>query len=225
VAATVALGIIRRQEMTMNTSFLAMLASLVWLTAFWPGAAQAQDSKACAVVMVHGKGAAAQSLAALARRLQGVCTVRSPEFTWSDRRPAARDAPLPQQVIARQVKDLRLQGFKRIVLLGQGTGANAALAFGGTSGDTEGVVALGGDLAANAEGWGDLPTLASQLKQHVPLLWIIGSGDPLLARGEDFAFSKAPPHPGSRYLALKAEPAALQEAAAKPVLDWLRELQ
>jgi dienelactone hydrolase len=205
----------------MTSSFLRLARLCGLITAFVPGLALAQaDGKACAVVVVHGK-TAASSLAGVARKLQAACTVRAPDIVWSGRK--ASDAP-PQQLLAKQVKDLRRQGYKRILLLGHGTGANAVMAYGGAPGDAEGVIALGGDLAANPEGWGELPALAGGLKQHVPLLWIVGTADPLFARGEDFAFAKAPPHPASRYVSVKGDAAAVPEAGATTVLEWIREL-
>ena len=58
----------------------------------------------------------------------------------------------------------------------------------------------------------DISAGAGGLKQHVPLLWIVGTADPLFARGEDFAFAKAPPHPASRYVSVKGDAAAVPEA-------------
>ena len=57
-----------------------------------------------------------------------------------------------------------------------------------------------------------------------PPLWVVGAQDPLGARGEAYAFGKAPPHPASRYVTVKADAAGTPEAAAKVVADWLRDL-
>lgn len=183
-----------------------------------PGWAQT-DAKNCAVLLLHGQGASAQAMAGLARKLQPHCLAKSPELPWSARRKESGDG---LQEIARQVKDLRQQGHKRILLAGHGLGGNAALAYAGQLGDIEGVVLLspletGGALGA-------LPDAAAQVRQHVPVLWLVGAGDPLLGKGEAFAFAKAPPHPASRYATLKADPAALAEASAKPVLEWVKAL-
>jgi dienelactone hydrolase len=178
--------------------------ALVLLAAVSAGAAAQSDSKQCAVLLVQAP-TPQPALAALARRLQPACaTVR----------PAA-----PVE-LAKLARDLRQQGHKRILLLGQGAGANAAMQFAGASGDAEGVIALGGDTADA----GALPQLAAGIKQHVPLLWVVGSGDPLHARGEDYAYAKAPPHPASRYVGVKADAAGTPEAATRAVLEWIRAL-
>ena len=104
-------------------------------------------------------------------------------------------------------------------MAGHGLGANAAIAFAGVSGDADGVVALGGDSSTNLQGPGTLPELAPRIRQHIPLLWIVGGADPLRARGEGYAFAKAPPHPSSRYLQVKADTLAAPDAAAGAVLE------
>jgi dienelactone hydrolase len=216
------LGIIARQEAVMTSSFLRWLCLLALVV---PCAAAAQDAgKACAVVMLHGKAVGPQTLAGLARRVQAACAVRSPELPWGERKPD-KDAPSGMQVVAKHVKELRRQGYKRILVLGHGLGANAAMAYGGSQGDTDGVIALGGDLVGNPEGWGELPTLAGKLKQHQALLWLVAASDPLAARGEDFAFAKAPPHPASRFALVKGDGTALPEAGAGAVLEWIRDSQ
>ena len=118
------------------------------------------------------------------------------------------------------MRELKRQGYRKVVVAGQGVGANAALSFAARTGDADAVVAIGGDPAPNAEGLGDLPALAAGLRQHTPLLWLVGDGDPLKARGEDYAFLKAPPHPSSRYVALKAD----TESLGKALVEWVRGL-
>lgn len=193
-----------------------------WL---WAGVAlslattvHAQD-KDCAALLLHAQGAAPATLAPLAKKLQPVCAARTPDMPWSAKRAGEGNA---MQEIGRHVKELRQQGYKRVVLVGHGLGANAAIAYAGQGGDVEAVAALGGDAAA-AE-WGALPVLAPKIRQHIALLWVIGQGDPLYKLGEDYAFAKAPPHPAARYLAVKADAAGTPEAAARPLLQWLKEL-
>lgn len=197
-------------------------ACLLVLAAATAGAGWAQtDSRTCAVVLLHGQGGSAQAMAALARRLQPSCTARSPELPWSAKRKAEAGDVL--QDIQRQVKELRQQGHKRILLAGIGLGGNAALAYAGAVGDIEGVAALSPQETGGA--LGALPDAAERVRQHVPLLWVVGAGDPLAGKGEAFAFAKAPPHPASRYMTMKVDPAALAEAAAKPLLEWVKALE
>jgi dienelactone hydrolase len=176
---------------------------LVLLAALGAGLAHAEaDVKPCGVVLLSGTGS---HTAALVKKVQGACTVRSA--------PGSGD-------LAKLVKDLRYQGAKRIVLVGEGAGANTAIAYAGSPGDVDGVIALGGDAAA-----GDLPALTPKIKQNIPLLWVMGSGDTLARRGEAYAFSKAPPHPLSRYVEVKADAAGTPEAGAKAVLEWIKALE
>lgn len=185
------------------TGPMRRLALLTLLASALPVPAQAQDAKTCAFVMLPAR-AAPGALPALGRKVQAACTPR----------PAAAD-------LDKQVRDLRRQGFKRIILAGHGPGANAAMAFAGTSGDVEAVVALGGD--PGGEG-GDLSRVAAGMKQHVTLLWVVGTQDPLAARGEAYAFAKAPPHPASRFVTVEGDSAATPDAAARIVLDWIKTL-
>lgn len=179
------------------------LLAILAVVAALPAPATAQDPKTCAFVMLPSR-AAPGALPSLGRKIQAACTPR----------PAAAD-------LDKQVRDLRRQGFKRIILAGHGPGANAAMAFAGTSGDAEAVVALGGD--PGGEG-GDLPRVAAGMKQHVTLLWVVGTQDPLAARGEAYAFAKAPPHPSSRFVTVDGDAAATPDAAARVVLDWIKTL-
>jgi len=187
--------------------------------------AQAQlDPKTCVIVYVHGKGAAPQQLAALSRKLQAVCPARLPEMPWSARR-GETPAGDGLQELTTLVKNLRREGAKQVILLGLGLGANAALAYGAGKGDADGIIAIGGDASPNAQGWGNLPALAPRLPQGMPLLWIIGSNDPLKAQGETYAFTKAPPHPANRFYQAKSDANATPEAVTPPILEWLKSLE
>lgn len=199
----------------MRALLSACAASLALLL---PAAVLAQpDNKTCVVLLVHGKGASAQALNGLAARLKPACLARAPEMPWSAKRgDASADASAELQ---KQVKELRAQGFKRVLLAGQGSGANAAMAYAGKVGDIEGVVAIG---AADEPG---LAAAASGIRQHVPLLFVVGTADALHAKGEAYAYAKAPPHPSSRYVALKADPASLADAAAKSIMEFAKSLE
>lgn len=209
----------------MNASVDAVRRALLYSTALWAIAARGQDdAKSCAVVFLRGKSANAPSLAALARKIKSACPGRTPDMPWISSPGADKDGSAAMQAIARNVKEVRQQGFKRVILVGQGLGANAAIAYAGATGDADGVVALGGDGSGAVEGFAALPVLAPKLRQHIPLLWVVGSGDPLSTQGEAYAFAKAPPHPHSRYVAVKADAAGTPEAASSAVLEWIKSL-
>ncbi len=200
----------------------ALLAALLAACAVAPAWGQA-EGKGCALVLMHDRGGTAAPMAALGRKLQGTCTVRAVEMPWSQARANDKDLPGAWQELARHVRGLRQQGYKRVLVGGAGFGANAAMAYSAAVGESDGVVAIAPE--ADAPGLGTLPATAAAMRQHAPALWVLGTGDPLFQRGEDFAYAKAPPHPQSRYESVKSDRKGTVEAAAKPVGDWLKSLE
>lgn len=238
--------------------------------------ARAQDDKACALVLIHGKWGDTRYLGFFGRRMEPACKLRLIEMPWSGRRNY--DAPYPRALeeIAAEVKTLRAEGYQRVVVGGHSFGANAALAYMAHVGDADAVLALapghvpavmyqrgiGRDAVDKArelvragqgdeklsmedlnqgkrqsirmradvllsyfdpEGLGDMPTTAAAFRKPVPLLWVVGTGDPIHRAGEEFAFRRAPAHPASRYLEYQGGHGDF-EVAADPVLAWLKAL-
>lgn len=64
-----------------------------------------------------------------------------------------------------------------------------------------------------------MPANAAQLQ--APLLYVIGTGDPL-QRGPDEIFAKAPPHPLNRFVTLRAGHFDTSAASSQTVNTWLR---
>ena len=200
----------------------ALLVAL--LAACAAGSAWAQaDPRTCALVLMPDRGGTPVPMAALGRKLQGVCTVKAVDMPWSQARANDKDLPGAWQELTRHVRGLRQQGYKRVLVGGAGFGANAAMAYSAAVGESDGVVAIAPE--ADAPGLGALPATAAAMRQHAPALWVLGTGDPLFQRGEDFAYAKAPPHPQSRYESVKSDRKGTVEAAAKPVTDWLKSLE
>ncbi len=81
------------------------------------------------MVLMHGKWASPQSLYFVAKRYEEGCAVKLLEMPWSGRRDY--DVPYPDALneIERQVKEFRVQGYKRILLAGHSFGANAGFAY------------------------------------------------------------------------------------------------
>lgn len=71
------------------------------------------------------------------------------------------------------------------------------------------------------EGLGHMPGTAERFKKAVPLLWVIGTQDPLYPAGEAFAYAKAPPHPASRYLVVEAGHVNTPDVAVEQVKGWI----
>ncbi|MGO8917099.1 MAG: alpha/beta hydrolase [Stellaceae bacterium] len=65
---------------------------------------------------------------------------------------------------------------------------------------------------------------ANAAKLTAPLLWLAGSNDPTQL-GPDYAFAKAPSNPLNRYVVLPSGHFNAADAAAEPVLAWLKELE
>jgi pimeloyl-ACP methyl ester carboxylesterase len=58
----------------------------------------------------------------------------------------------------------------------------------------------------------------------VPLLWVVGDSDPIFARGRDYAFTRAPRNPKSRYIEVSAGHLTAPRAARSQVVEWLKSL-
>jgi pimeloyl-ACP methyl ester carboxylesterase len=74
------------------------------------------------------------------------------------------------------------------------------------------------------EGLGHMPLSAARFKKAVPVLWVVGTADPLYPAGSAFAFDRLPPHPASHYLVVEADHMGTPEVAAAQVLDWMKAL-
>lgn len=69
-----------------------------------------------------------------------------------------------------------------------------------------------------------MPRTCAALKEPVPLLWVVGLGDPLSHLGRSYAYAKAPAHPESRYEEVQADHQGVPRQAARMVAEWLRGL-
>ena len=112
----------------------------------WLGLAALQSvqaaEKACALVLMHGKWGSTQFMAAWGRKLEPVCTVKTLEMPWSQRRTYDAPYPVALDEVARQVQAFRSEGYRRVLVGGQSFGANASLAYMASKGDADGVLAL-----------------------------------------------------------------------------------
>jgi pimeloyl-ACP methyl ester carboxylesterase len=235
------------------------------------------EQPSCAMLLMHGKWGHPNNLAQFGKQMEAVCDVKGIEMPWSRRRMYDQPYLVAIEEIGSQVKALRDQGYKNILLVGHSFGSNAALAYMAVRGDVDGIVALapghspeltyrrgiGRAQVEQARQWvaegrgaewidmedfnqgrsrtvrmradvlwsyfdpaglGHMPLSASKFLKPVPLLWVIGTGDPLYGGGAGFAFNKAPVHPASKYLVVEADHMTTPEAAVAPTLDWVRSL-
>jgi dienelactone hydrolase len=59
---------------------------------------------------------------------------------------------------------------------------------------------------------------------RTPLLWVVGTLDPIYARGRNYAFTRGAKHPKSRYLEVTAFHLNTAGAARDQVIQWLKSL-
>lgn len=125
--------------------YQCVLKSLIILFCLFPFAfAQGESGdKNCAMVLMHGKWGNPASMAFLERRYKDVCTSKSSEMPWSQRRNYDQPYEVALDEIEKQVKEFRFEGYKKIILVGHSFGANAGFAYASTNREkVDGVVAL-----------------------------------------------------------------------------------
>ena len=121
---------------------LALLAGLL-TGSLSPALAQAPvESKACAMVVMHGKWGGPRFLEGFARAMGPACDAKSIEMPWSGLRAYDAGYPAALQEISAQVQTFRAQGYRRVLLAGHSFGANAVMAYMAEVGDADGIIAL-----------------------------------------------------------------------------------
>lgn len=75
------------------------------------------------------------------------------------------------------------------------------------------------------QGMGNMPGSTAGFLKAVPLLWVVGTADPLYAAGASYAYDKAPAHPKSKYLVVDAGHFDTPQVAVAGVADWLKTLE
>jgi pimeloyl-ACP methyl ester carboxylesterase len=70
------------------------------------------------------------------------------------------------------------------------------------------------------EGPAVMPRSAASFKVPTPLLFVVGSRDPI-APAKEYIFDKAPPHPRSRFVTVSADHGGVPTAAIDEVVSWL----
>ena len=74
------------------------------------------------------------------------------------------------------------------------------------------------------EGAAVIPKNAATLKPGTPLLWVVGTKDPIYERGPSFAFEKAPPNDRNKYVVVEAGhlETPYDTEAIRQIVEWLR---
>lgn len=74
------------------------------------------------------------------------------------------------------------------------------------------------------EGAAVMPRMAERVKEPLPVLWIVGTHDPLMRLGRFYCYEKIPRQQASDYREFEADHAAVPRAAAVAVAEWLRDV-
>lgn len=73
-------------------------------------------------------------------------------------------------------------------------------------------------------GLGNMGLSSAEFKKSVPVLWVVGTRDPLFSLGTSYGYDKTPHHEASKYLVVDADHANTPEASVGQVVEWLRAL-
>lgn len=74
------------------------------------------------------------------------------------------------------------------------------------------------------EGPAVVPANAAAIRSSIPILWIVGTKDPL-TRPSGYAFDKAPPNERSRFIPVNAGHLDTPGVAADQIVRWIKDLQ
>jgi pimeloyl-ACP methyl ester carboxylesterase len=118
----------------------------VWLfvggLATTPAWAQADTTKKCAMVVMHGKWGNPQYISFFARKIEPTCAFKSIEMPWSARRSYDEPYSKALEEITAQVAAFRAEGYRQVLLAGHSFGANAAMAYMTVRDDVDGIITL-----------------------------------------------------------------------------------
>jgi esterase/lipase len=69
-----------------------------------------------------------------------------------------------------------------------------------------------------------IPKNVAALRPGTPLLWVVGTKDPMYQRGPSFAFEKAPPNDRNKYVVVEAGhlETLYDTEAVKQIVEWLK---
>jgi len=74
------------------------------------------------------------------------------------------------------------------------------------------------------EGLGNMALTSAAFIKPIPVLWVVGTRDPLYPFGSSYGFDKTPTHEKSKYLVVEADHANTPDVSVDQVKDWLKSL-
>lgn len=73
-------------------------------------------------------------------------------------------------------------------------------------------------------GLGDMSASAARFKKAVPVLMVVGNGDPIAPHARSLLYDRLPPHAASQYLEVQAGHGDTPDVAIAQTIEWLRRL-
>ena len=144
---------------------------------------------------------------------------------WSGRRAYDQPYTMALNEISAQVQTLRGKGYRQVLVGGQGA---QTLTINDMNQGRRRNMAMSAETLLSyfdPDGLGHMPKTSANFKKPVPVLWVMGTQDPLYPAGEAYAFAKLPAHAKSRYLVVEAGHGNTPEVATAGVIEWLKGLE
>ena len=74
------------------------------------------------------------------------------------------------------------------------------------------------------QGLGNMALTSAEFKKPTPVLWVVGTRDPLYPYGSSYGFDKTPHHEASKYLVVDSDHASTPDVSVDQVKEWLKAL-
>ena len=71
---------------------------------------------------------------------------------------------------------------------------------------------------------GNMALTSAAFIKPIPVLWVVGTRDPLYPYGSSYGFDKTPHHAASKYLVVEADHASTPDVSVDQVKEWLKAL-
>ena len=69
-----------------------------------------------------------------------------------------------------------------------------------------------------------IPSNIQKWKKNIPFIWIVGKQDPMYARGEAYAYKKAPVNPANQYVVVDADHMGTPDVAEDQIVVWIQKV-
>jgi pimeloyl-ACP methyl ester carboxylesterase len=69
-----------------------------------------------------------------------------------------------------------------------------------------------------------IPSNIQKWKKNIPFIWIVGKQDPMYARGDFYAYKKAPVNPANQYVVVDADHMGTPDVVEDEVVVWIQKV-